>query len=182
MDHMTVQPTPGSPKKPWWKELTAWLGYLALWLLAALLIKTLVFEPVWVKGRSMAETLQNGEVMIATKYDYLLGDPQRFDVVICHYPQRTEYFVKRIAGIPGDTVQVKDGLLYVNGEAQEESYITYPPTYQFGPYTVGPEEYFVLGDNRASSNDSHLVGPLSRGQIVGHVQWVIFPLNAIRPV
>jgi len=141
-----------------------------------------VFEPFVVKGDSMNNTLVNAEVMFTTKFDYLLGEPRRFDVVICRYPNRDDNFVKRVVGVPGDTVAVRDGFLYVNGELQEEPYITHRPNYTMAEYTVQDGEYFVLGDNRSSSNDSHLIGPLKREQIVSHVRAVFFPFGSIRGV
>jgi len=169
-------------KKSWQRELLEWVITLGCAVALALLIRAFVFEPFVVKGDSMNDTLANAEVMFTTKFDYLWGEPQRFDVVICRYPNRDENFVKRVVGIPGDTVAVRDGFLYVNGELQEEPYITYRPRYTMEDYTVQPGEYFVLGDNRASSNDSHLVGPLKREQIVSHVRAVFFPFGSIRGI
>ena len=170
------------PKKNWQREALEWVITLGCAVGLALLIRAFVFEPFVVKGDSMNDTLANAEVMFTTKFDYLLGEPQRFDVVICHYPNRNENFVKRIVGIPGDTVAVREGFLYVNGELQEEPYITHRPRYTYEDYTVQPGEYFVLGDNRASSNDSHLVGPLKREQIVSHVRAVFFPFGSVRGI
>lgn len=170
------------PKKSLKRELLEWAITLGCAVALALLIRALVFEPFVVKGDSMNDTLINGEVMFTTKFDYLLGEPQRFNVVICRYPNRDENFVKRIVGVPGDTVAVRDGYLYVNGERQEEPYIAHRPNYTMEEYTVQPGEFFVLGDNRASSNDSHLVGPLKREQIVSHVRAVFFPFGKTRGI
>ena len=95
-----------------------------------LLVGAFFLQPVRVKGESMRNTLQNGEMMVVTKYDYRLGDPGRFDVVICHFSgEGRTVFVKRIVGIPGDTVEILNGTLRINGEAAEERYIDYPPNY-----------------------------------------------------
>ena len=163
-------------------EVLSWILTLLGAVALALLIRTVLFEPVRVIGHSMLDTLQDGEVMFVTKLDYLTGDPQRFDVVICHYPNRTENFVKRVVGLPGDTLAVTEGKLYVNGEEISESYITYPPRYTLPELTVPEGQYFVLGDNRANSNDSHLLGPLKRSQIVGHVRAVVFPFSKWRGI
>lgn len=188
------QPAQEAPKKGWFKkkekekktpkqELIEWIVTLAVALVVALVVRTFLFEPVRVDGSSMANTLTNGEVMFVTKPEYLTGDPQRFDVVICHYPDRGDTnFVKRVVGIPGDTVEIKGGYLYVNGEKYEEDYLTYRPDYTLSPYTVPEDMYFVLGDNRSNSNDSHLVGPISRDMIVGHVRSVIWPLDNWRTI
>ena len=169
-------------KKSVGREILEWILCLAIALAVALPVRAFVFEPIRVDGHSMIDTLQDGERLFVTKFDYLLGEPQRFDVVICHYPNRTENFVKRIVGLPGDTVEMRGGLLYVNGERYPEEYLTHRANYDMSPYTVPEGEYFVLGDNRSNSNDSHLVGPISRGQLVGHVRAVFFPFNKIRSV
>ena len=131
----------------------------------------------------MYGTLVDGEIMLVTKPEYLLGDPQRFDVVICHYPNRgNTNFVKRVVGLPGDTVAVKDGYLYVNGEKYEEEYLVNRPNYTLADYVVPEGMYFVLGDNRSNSNDRHLIGPISRDMIIGHVRQVVFPFSGWRAV
>jgi len=170
------------PPKGWRREALEWAITLGCAVVLALLIRAFVFEPFVVKGDSMNDTLVNAEVMFTTKFEYLLGEPQRFDVVICRYPNRDENFVKRIVGVPGDTVSVRGGFLYVNGEMQAEPYIVHRPNYAMAAYTVQPGEFFVLGDNRANSNDSHLVGPLKREQIVSHVRAVLFPFGNIRGI
>ncbi len=165
------------------QELIEWIVTIAAALAIALVVRTFLFEPVRVDGRSMNDTLQDGEIMFVTKPEYLAGDPERFDVVICHYPERgNTNFVKRVVGLPGDTVEIKDGYLYVNGEKYEEDYLTHRPNYNMQPYTVPEDMFFVLGDNRSNSNDSHIIGPISRDMIVGHVRHVVWPLNAWRAI
>ena len=170
------------PKDPK-KEALSWILTLVSAVVLALLIRNFLFEPIRVDGDSMNETLQNGEIVFVTKPAYLAGNLNRFDVVICKYPERgNTLFVKRLVGLPGDTVAVLNRTLYVNGEAMDEPHIDHPPAYSMAPITLGEGQYFVLGDNRASSNDSHLVGPITRDMIIGHVRQVIWPLNKIRPV
>ncbi len=169
-------------KKGWKRELLEWVVAIVGALLIAFLIRTAIFEPVKVQGNSMVDTLQNEEIMIATKYDYILGVPKRFDIVICKYPNRHEIFVKRIVGLPGDVISIENGLLTVNGETYPEDYITNRPNYTIQNYSVPEGQYFVLGDNRSNSNDSHLIGSIGRSQIIGHVRWVVFPFNRIRSV
>lgn len=173
------------PKKSIGREILEWVLVVVVAVAAALLIRTFVFEPVRVDGNSMNNTLHNQDYMIVTKYQYLFADPQRFDVVVCHYPNRgNTNFVKRIVGVPGDTVAMQDGVLYVNGEAQEEDYITYKANYNMAETLVEEGHYFVLGDNRANSNDSHApgVGQLERGQIVGKVRLVVWPFSDFRVI
>lgn len=188
------QPAEKAPKKRWFKkkekvkktpmqELREWIVTLAVALVIALVVRGFIFEPVRVDGSSMANTLADGEIMFVTKPEYITGDPQRFDVVICHYPDRgNTNFVKRVVGLPGDTVEVKGGYLYVNGDQYEEPYITHRPDYTLSPYTVPEGMYFVLGDNRSNSNDSHLIGPIDRDMIVGHVRSVLWPLDNWRTI
>lgn len=188
------QPAQDAPKRRWFKkkekvkktpkqELIEWIVTIAAALAIAFVIRTFLFEPVRVEGSSMSNTLLDGEIMFVTKPEYLSGDPERFDVVICHYPDRgNTNFVKRVVGLPGDTVEIKDGYLYVNGEKYEEDYLTYRPNYTMSAYTVPDGMYFVLGDNRSNSNDSHIIGPVSRDMIIGHVRQVIWPLDSWRTI
>lgn len=170
-------------KKPFWREVLEWIVTIIAAVAIAFVVRTFLFEPVRVDGNSMNYTLANGEIMLVTKPEYLLGEPQRFDVVICHYPGRgNTNFVKRIVGLPGDKVAVLDGFLYVNGEKYEEEYITNRPNYTLPEYEVPEGMYFVLGDNRSNSNDSHLIGPIERSMIVGHVRQVVFPFGNWRTV
>ena len=180
------------PKKSALREILEWILTIAIALTVAFVIRTYIGEPVRVDGHSMDYTLADREIMLASKFDYLLGEPKRFDVIICHYPNRRGpgflgiesdlNFVKRIVGLPGDVVEVSGGYLYVNGEKYEEPYITNRPDYTMKPYTVPEGYYFVLGDNRSNSNDSHLIGPLPRDMIVGHVQSIIWPLSSFRAI
>ena len=172
-------------KKTLGREILEWVLTIAVAIALALVIRTFVFEPVRVDGSSMINTLHHNEFMVVTKYDYLFDDPERFDVVVCYYPGGDHtYRVKRVVGIPGDTVAMRNGVLYVNGEAVEESYIGYPANYEMAETVVEEGHYFVLGDNRASSKDSHVstVGQIPREDIKGHVRLVIYPFNAIRTI
>lgn len=170
-------------KKSMKREILEWVFCILGAVAIALVIRTFLFEFVRVDGQSMAETLQNSERMFVTKLDYWTGNPDRFDVVICHYPDRgwTD-FVKRVVGLPGDTVAMLNGTLLVNGKSVDEPYITHKANYNMSPYTLAEDEYFVLGDNRSNSNDSHIIGPLKRSQIIGHVRCVVFPFNSFRQI
>lgn len=180
------------PKKDTKKEIMSWILTIVTAIAAAFLIRTFLFEPIRVDGNSMSDTLHNKELVFVTKPEYYLGSPSRLDVIICKYPGRhNQYFVKRLIALPGDTVEIKydrtagANTLYVNGEVVAEPFLTpernngnnaYPLT------TLAENEYFVMGDNRDDSNDSRIIGPISRDQIIGHVRFVFFPFNGIRGV
>jgi len=169
------------------KEIISWVLTLGAAVLIAFVIRTFLFEPVKVEGSSMLDTLVDKEIMFVTKPEYLLGDPARGDVIICHYPDRTEYFVKRVIALPGDTIRIEGTDVFVNGEKLEDSYLTPERNrhdHSMSETTMGEDEYFVMGDNRDNSNDSRasVVGPLHRNQIMGHVRYVVFPFNKIRPI
>ena len=170
-------------------EIISWIVTIAFAVVLALVIRTFFFELYGVEGTSMTNTLQDGERMFCTKLDYLTGSPQRGDVVICHYPGRgNTAFVKRLVALPGDTVEIRQGLLFVNGQAiaHPEKMNIAPrantPAYTCPERTLGADEYFVLGDNRGNSNDSSSIGPIPRSMILAHVRTVIWPLGSIRGV
>ena len=171
-------------KKSWKQEIFEWIMVFVVAAAIAFPIRTFLFEPVRVDGSSMLNTLTDSEFMIATKFDYLFSDPERFDIVICHYPNTTDgmYRVKRVIGLPGETVELRMGKLYVNGEYMEQDFDMTENYTNFGPITMGEDDYFVLGDNRNNSKDSRsaMVGPLDRDMIKGHVRAVVFPFTNFR--
>ncbi len=164
------------------REVWQWLLTIALTAVLALGIRTFVFELVRVEGPSMEPTLQSGDMLLVTKFDYILSSPQRGDVVVCRYPNRDGTFIKRIVGLPGDTVMIKSGRTYVNDELLEESFVSYPADTDYGPVLVGDGQYLVMGDNRAVSHDSRAddVGTLRLDYIIGRARSVVYPLNQTR--
>ena len=113
--------------------------------------------------------------------DFLISGPHRGSVIIFRPPYQSAHdFVKRVIGMPGDTLEIIRGRVFVNGvELNEHNYIFEPPSYQWGPAVIPPEHYFVLGDNRNSSQDSHAFGPIHEDQIVGEVMFRWFPFDRI---
>ncbi|MBN1777433.1 MAG: signal peptidase I [Clostridiales bacterium] len=181
--------TPEEKKKMIIKETISWILTLGSAVIIALCIRGFVFEPVIVDGSSMLDTLQDRELMFVTKFDYIFGEPERGDVIICKYPESTKNYVKRLIALPGDTIAIEDNIVYINGEAQDETYLS--PARNDSPFyanmserLLGGDEYFVMGDNRDNSRDSRSSGvdTLTRGQIKGHVRFVFFPFDRIRGI
>ncbi|MDO5299544.1 MAG: signal peptidase I [Clostridia bacterium] len=174
------------PKKTVKQEIFEWVMVFVVAAAMAFVVRTFIFEPVRVDGQSMLNTLQDNEFMIATKYDYLTNDPERFDIVICDYPNADDgmYRVKRVVGLPGETLELRAGELYINGEYVEQNFDMTENEAYFGPYTVPEGCYFVMGDNRNNSKDSRssMVGALTRAQIKGHVRAVIYPFDQMRKI
>lgn len=193
------------------QEIMSWVWTLLAAVVIATLIRAYVFEPVRVDGKSMTNTLQDGEILLVNKMIYqdtLLSKIfygaedrgyHRNDVVICRYPGRTDWsvhfgaalsldqhtiFVKRLVALPGDTVEIKDGVLYVNDEAvpDPENMASKPGDY--ARRLLGADEYFVIGDNRRTSHDSRSadVGPISSDMIMGKAESVILPFGNRRSV
>ena len=173
------------------KEIISWILTLSVAVVAALLIRTLIFEPIRVDGESMCDTLQNGEIMFVTKPEYLFGDPEFGDVIICKYPGRKENFVKRVMGVPGDEIMVISNIVIRNGEVLDEPYLTASRNdngFTMAPFKLGEDEYFVMGDNRDNSHDSrnyygwNQPSAITRDMIKGKVRWVVFPFGNIRGI
>lgn len=147
----------------------------------ALLVRTFVFEFARVSGASMQDTLYNNQFLFVTKFDYIFNAPSRGDIVICSYPNRRETFVKRLIGLPGDTISIESGMVYINGSPLNQDYVTRPSHETMTPIPLKANEYFVLGDNRVSSHDSRAtdVGMLTRDMINGHVRTILWPFHII---
>lgn len=132
-----------------------------------------------VEGNSMEPSLHDGEFVVVNRLAYKTGQPERGDIVVFHPPYDPERrFIKRIVGLPGDTIQVIDGILFVNGDALDEPYILASPTYS-GEWVVGQDQVFVLGDNRNNSSDSQNWGSLAMDRIIGRAIMVYWPITEI---
>ena len=168
------------------KEFLNTAIYLLCVLGAVWLVITFVGQRTEVEGASMENTLHNGDNLIVDKLSYRFRDPERFDIIVFPFQYQTNtYYIKRIIGLPGETVQImEDGSIYINGEKMEESYgreVIQPETIGRAaePIVLGEDEYFVMGDNRNKSRDSRtdIVGNIKREDIIGKAWLRIWPLS-----
>ena len=163
----------------------SFLLYIALVVLIALTVRSFIAEPTRVDGDSMIPTLVHNEDMFVEKMSYWFEDPMRGDIIICFYPGYTESCVKRVIGLPGETVEVRDGVFYINGNALDESaYWNDTIIGDMNPVTVGAREVFVVGDNRNGSKDSRnpSVGCIPYAKVVGRVVAVVYPFNEFETI
>lgn len=145
---------------------------LIICLVIAKLITSFVFISVMVDGSSMSPTLSNGDKAITDGLFYKMGGIDRFDIVIVEHKKYNEKLVKRVVGLPGETIEYIDSVLYVNGEKIEEDFLPFGTVTEtmYGndiKVTLGKDEYYVLGDNRENSSDSRLFGAIKKSQIKG---------------
>ncbi|NJL87213.1 MAG: signal peptidase I [Leptolyngbyaceae cyanobacterium SM1_1_3] len=155
---------------------------LGLSLLLAFGIRTFVAEARYIPSGSMLPTLEINDRLIIEKLGYDFGSPSHGDIVVFNPPEslnQKDAFIKRVIGLPGDKVEVKNGQVYINDEPQQESYIAAKPDYQYGPVTVPPDEYLVLGDNRNESFDSHYWGFVRKDHLIGRAVFRFWPPNRL---
>ncbi|KUG04372.1 signal peptidase i [hydrocarbon metagenome] len=150
----------------------------------AMVLRTWIIEGRIVPTGSMLPTIQLQDRLMVNKMIYRFAEPQRGDIIVFEPPDEIKArddFVKRLVAIPGDKVEVKNGLLYVNDEVQQEPYVLTPMDYAFGPVVVPPDSYFVMGDNRNCSYDSHLWGAwLIRDHIIGKAFATYWPIDRLQ--
>lgn len=159
-----------------------------------LVIYLFFMQPHQVSGQSMEPTLMNGDYVLTDKVSYRTGDPKRGDVVVIHAPEAANCptgtgcdFIKRMIGLPGDSIEIKDNHIYLNGALLEESYIAPEVTTLPGNYTrdrivtLADNQYFVVGDNRMHSSDSRAWGPITKEGIVGRAFFRYWPMKDVQP-
>lgn len=181
---------PAEKKNAWEivKGVLIWSKEIIVALILVWLLLTFVAQNSTVYGTSMSPTLQNGEMIIMNKFIYRFTEPARGDVIVFKYndpAKGEELLIKRVIGLPGDSVEIIDGAVYINGTKFDESKYLQTATEIQGdisyPFVVPENSYFVMGDNRANSKDSRYstVGAVPKSQIVGKASFRIWPLDKI---
>lgn len=166
-------------------QMRDWIKSIGIALAIAFIVRSFIFTPIVVDGASMEPTLQEENRMIVTK----IGEPKRFDIVVFHAPDGKDY-IKRVIGLPGDRIEYKDDVLYINGKAYDEPYLekfkekisggTLTGSFTLKETAVGTDtvpkgHLFVLGDNRIVSKDSRGIGAVPMGKVIGTTKLVFYP-------
>ena len=170
---------------PLTRQIFSLVKYYVICVAVVLLLSNFVAKPVVIRGTSMNPTLENFDLPCPTSSIVLGGRCERFDIVVVQSEEGE--IVKRVVGIPGDTISYVNGVLSVNGTQIEEDYIIDDPKKHHADMdvyemTLGPDEYFLMGDNRTGSTDSRYFGPFHRSDIISKDLLVLFPFNRIRLV
>jgi len=161
-------------------EIRVWIRDLLIAIGLALVIIVFLYQPVKVEGTSMAPLLSDQERIFINKFVYRFEPIERGDVVVFWYPlDRSKSFIKRVLALPGETIEIRRGAVYVNGQMVPEPYV--PPQYadvtDFGPVRVPQGSFFVMGDHRISSNDSRVFGPVASQYIYGRAVFAYWPVD-----
>ena len=175
-----LNPSENAPLPQLRRELRSWTRDLAVALGLALVIIIFLYQPVKVEGTSMAPLLSDQERIFINKFVYRFEPIGRGDVVVFWYPRdHSKSFIKRVVGLPGETIEVRAGRVYVDRKEWKEPYV--PPNYlddlSYPPVQIPDDSYFVMGDHRDSSNDSRVFGPVSRQNIYGKAVFAYWPVD-----
>ncbi|MBM7588127.1 signal peptidase I [Bacillus pakistanensis] len=168
------------------KEVFSWIKSIFFALMIAFICRQFLFAPVAVQGESMMPTFENNNRLVVSK----ISEIDHFDVIVFRSPISEKNFIKRVIGLPDDTIEMNNDQLFINGKVYQESYLSQNRkiaeqagmkklTGDFGPITVPKDNYFVMGDNRLNSTDSREFGSISNESVVGEVGFRFFPLNEI---
>ncbi len=172
-------------KKSLLRELLSTAIYIVAALCLALLLNRFVIQKVEVSMESMYDTLVEGDQLFVEKVSNYFSNPDRFDIVVFEAPDGSQldngkYWIKRVIGLPGDTIQMTEDGVYINGTKLLEDYVDGDmgdPGIIEEPLTLGEDEYFLMGDNRAVSQDCRIIGPVSKETMMGRVCLRIWPLS-----
>lgn len=146
-------------------------------VVVVVLIRTFIITPVRVDGDSMKNTLKNGDILLL----YKLSSIDRFDIIVLEEEKDNEKIIKRVIGLPGETVAIKKGKIYINDKVIDDEY-AYGETTDYNKVTLKDDEYFILGDNRLISKDSRYFGPIKDNEIKGKIVFRLFPFTKIGTV
>ncbi|NPV28176.1 MAG: signal peptidase I [Firmicutes bacterium] len=164
-------------KPPFWREI---LESVILAVVLAAVIRLWLFEPFYIPSPSMQPTLYPRDRIIVNKLSYRLHPPKRGDVVVFKFPLDPQRdFIKRIIGLEEETVEIRQGYVYINGRRLEEPYLSYEPVPNYGPVKVPRGYLFVMGDNRNNSEDSRFWGCLNKKYLVGKAFFIYWPPHRI---
>ena len=143
-------------------------------------VRMFLIQPFYVEGASMEPSFYDKEYLIINEITYRFNEPQRGEVIVFKYPKNPrQYYIKRIIGLPGETIEIRDGQVHINNEILGEEYIELLSSDNRRTVVLGDNEYFVLGDNRKNSSDSRIFGPLKGKYIIGKVWFRGWPLERI---
>lgn len=173
-----VSDVPVKRKKSLMQEIISYVWVIALAALLAFLIDRFVIINAKIPSSSMESTINIGDRVIGFRLAYLFSEPDRGDIIIFKWPDdESQTFIKRVIGLPGETVKISNGKVYINGEPIEEDYLNEDMKGDFGPYIVPEDSYFVLGDNRNNSKDSRKWDNtfVSSDQILAKALFVYYP-------
>jgi signal peptidase I len=157
-----------------------WLRDIAISVVASVLIITFLYQPVRVEGTSMQPELRDQDRLFIDKFFFRFEKITRGDVVVFHYPRDPEKsYIKRVIGLPGDTVVIRQGRVFINDQPINEAYVPrrFRDTRSMGEMVVPPDEYFVMGDHRSISSDSRDFGPVDRDLIYGKATFIYWPAD-----
>lgn len=163
------------------KKDMSWKSFFIL-LIAIFVFRIFILEPHTVSGSSMDETFKNHDYLLVDKLSYRFIEPKRNEVIVFLPPeaaQNKNRFIKRIIALPGDTVEIRDGITYINDKATTESFVVHTSDKEVARFTLAENEYFAMGDNRAGSFDSRFFGPIQKDGIEGRAFLRLYPFNKI---
>ena len=187
----STEPKKSEPKSDLWRKIKENSITVFVALALALIIRVFIAEPRYIPSESMYPTLSIGDRLVIEKVGYKFHPPNKGDIIVFQPPEmlriignfdKSQAFIKRAIAKAGETVAVKNGVVYVNDQPLNEDYIAAPPEYELIPVTVPEGQLFVMGDNRNNSNDSHIWGFLPTKNIIGHAVFRFWPLDRIGTV
>ena len=185
VEELADQPSPSTESVSSVKQAGSWFGAIVKEvlqvvvpaILLALSIHIFLAQATVVYGQSMQPNLQPAERLVIEKVSYYLGPPQRNDIVVVDLSQMSDLLIKRLVGLPGETMEIRQGVVLIDGKPLEQPYISLPDDTFYGPITLARDSYFVMGDNRHNSNDSRVFGPIPGSAIAGRAWMRYWPLE-----